>query len=157
MARMPARPAVPADAADLTRLRELMLESVGAEVDEAWRVECTAAFERGIADGTYAAFVVDAPDGEGLAACGVASVSQRLPSMTNRSGRVGYVHSMSTDPAHRRSGHARTVVQAVMAWFEAEGIVTVELHATDMGAPLYRSYGFAETRYAELRWHADGH
>src|SRR5690349_11747375 len=116
MSAMPARAATVADAAELTRLRALMLDSVGATVDDAWRAECTAAFEQGLADGTYVAFVVDAPDGTGLAACGVASVSQRLPSMTNRSGRVGYIHSMSTDPSHRRAGHARAVFDAVMAW-----------------------------------------
>jgi GNAT superfamily N-acetyltransferase len=156
MATMPARFATPADAAELTRLRALMLESVGATVDDAWRAACTAAFEAGLADGTYAAFVVDG-DGGRLAACGVASVSQRLPSMTNRTGRVGYIHSMSTDEHHRRAGHARTVFEALMAWFAEQGIVTVELHATDMGAPLYRAYGFIQTQYAELRWHADGH
>src|SRR6187399_1121160 len=132
MEGMQARRATPADAAELTRLRELMLESVGARVDEPWRAACIAAFEAGLADGTYAAFVVDGDAGR-LAACGVASVSQRLPSMTNRTGRVGFVHSMSTDPGHRRAGHARTIFDALMAWFAEEGIVTVELHATDMG------------------------
>ena len=59
-----------------------------------------------------AAVVVDGPVGDGLAACGVGMVGQRLPSPGCVDGRYGYIQSMCTDERHRRQGLARTVFVA---------------------------------------------
>ncbi|MER7706769.1 GNAT family N-acetyltransferase [Kitasatospora sp. NPDC097605] len=45
-------------------------------------------------------------------------------------------------PAHRRRGHARAVTAALVEAFGARGCGSVELRATEAGAPLYRTLGF---------------
>ncbi len=77
-----------------------------------------------------------------LIACGAGTVAVRLPNPWHPDPRVGYVQWMSTEPGHRHQGHARAVLRRLVAWFEAGGIGTVELHASAGGAPLYRSEGF---------------
>jgi GNAT superfamily N-acetyltransferase len=88
-------------------------------------------------------FVVDHPDVTGaLVACGAGVVSDRLPNPWHPDGLAGYVQWMSTEPAFRRRGLARAVLRAILEWFDERGVDNVELHATDAGAPLYRSEGF---------------
>jgi ribosomal protein S18 acetylase RimI-like enzyme len=82
--------------------------------------------------------------GDGLVACGIGVIEQRLPSPYNRAGRVGYIFGIVTDRAHRGRGHARAVMRDLLAWFDERGIERVDLHASDEGIPLYRSLGFTE-------------
>jgi GNAT superfamily N-acetyltransferase len=107
-----------------------------------------------MADGSVVAFVVDAPDGAGLAACGVATVAARLPGPGNNGGHYGYVQSMATDERWRRRGCGRAVFQSLFDWFTDQGITAIDLHATDDGEALYRSFGFREGETIELRWRA---
>ena len=63
---------------------------------------------------------------------------------------AGYIGSMVTDHGHRRLGHARAVLTALLDEFEARGIGKVSLHATEYGEPLYRSVGFGDPPNPEL-------
>lgn len=151
---MEARRATADDIAELVRLRQVMMDSVWSERPaEDWRTTCVAILERTLADGSMCAVVVDSPDG-GLAACGVGMIAQRLPGPGCSSGRYGYIQSMSTDERWRRKGLARAVVEGLMAWFAEEDVARVDLHASAMGEPLYRSLGFTDPREPELRWRA---
>lgn len=151
---MPVRRATPDDAPELVRLRRVMFDAMSVDHgDPAWAVACEAVLRTEIASGAMAAFVVDAGGG-GLAACGVGMVEQRLPGPRNPSGRHGHVQSMATDPAARRQGHARAVFGALMGWFAANGVTSVDLHATALGEGLYREHGFSEPRHLPLSWHA---
>lgn len=137
------------DAEELTRLREVMISSLGPITDHSWYAPCVAAFRVALADrdGPLQAFVTDAPDEPGLlAACSVGVIQQRLPSPSNPTGRTGYVLSVATDPRHRRQGHARAVVVATLDWFRGRGIERVDLHASQDGEHLYRGLGFLEPR-----------
>jgi GNAT superfamily N-acetyltransferase len=88
-------------------------------------------------------FVVDHPEVDGaLVACGAGVVCRRLPNPWHPDGLAGYVQWMSTEPAFRRRGLGRAVLRAVLDWFAQLGVENVELHATEEGAPLYRSEGF---------------
>jgi GNAT superfamily N-acetyltransferase len=111
-------------------------------------------FTVGLADGTFFAAVVDGPDAGTLAACGVGMVAQRLPGPHNPTGRYGYVQSMVTDEQHRGHGLARQVLSLLMDRFSELGVLRVDLHATAVGEPLYRSAGFSEGQQPELRWSA---
>jgi GNAT superfamily N-acetyltransferase len=91
-----------------------------------------------------AVFVVDRPDGTGLASCGAGTVAQRLPSPRHPDGRAGYVQWMSTEPAHQHQGYGRAVLRRLLDWYDELGVGPVELHATAEGARLYRSEGFWE-------------
>ena len=79
-----ARQAVVEDAAELTRLREVMITSLGPMLDTSWRRPCTEAFRAALADpdGPLQAFVTDAPDEPGvLAASSVGVIQRRLPAL----------------------------------------------------------------------------
>lgn len=134
------RRAVPADAAELTRLRGLMFEAMGQPVPPSWAAPTEAAFARRLRTDTFAAYVVE--DAGRLVSCGAGWVEEHLPSPADLSGRRGHLASMSTEPAARRRGHARAVVGALLAWFDAQGVVRVDLRATPSGRPLYEAHGF---------------
>lgn len=92
---------------------------------------------------TIGVFVVDHPrHPDALISCGAGVVVPRLPNPFHPSGLAGYVQWMSTVPDFRRRGLGRAVLRSVLGWFEERGIDNVELHATEQGAPLYRSEGF---------------
>lgn len=142
------RPAHADDVEGIVRLAELMYRDLGIELPaerwERWR----AAARRSVlarlgADLTVV--VAEDPGGAGgLVACGAGSIVDRLPHPSQDDPRVGYIQWMSTEVAHRRRGLARAVLRSLLAWYEAHGVDTVELHASPEGAPLYRSEGFWE-------------
>lgn len=156
------RLATPADVDELVRLRALMLEAVvgplGPVRPAPWERACVDVLRRGIADETLAAAVAEDPaDAAHLVASGVVAVEQRLPSPRNPTGRVGWVNSMVTEEPWRRRGLARGVATMLLAWCTARDIVTVGLHATDEGTPLYEELGFAlRPVHPEMTWHAPG-
>lgn len=153
MTLMHARLATVADVPELVRLRQVMIESVRGSSDDTWQAACVDVFERALADGTMAAVVVDRPGGDGLAACGVGMLAQRLPSPGCVDGRYGYIQSMCTDERHRRQGLARLVFEGLMQWYATAKVTRVDLHASAMGEPLYRAFGFEDPVEPELRRH----
>ena len=142
------------DIPELVRLREVMMQSVVGEAGTGWQEVCAELLATALTDGSMVAAVVDKPAGDGLAACGVGMLAQRLPGPHCLDGRYGYIQSMVTDDDHRREGLARLVFEALMAWFAELGVTRVDLHASAMGEPLYRQLGFTENREPELRWRA---
>jgi len=156
--RMPTvRRATSEDAAELVRLREMLLVAMGQEVDEpTWRLNAFQQFEQRIAPGgDLTGFVVDG-DGGVLAASAVGLVVTSLPGPNRPDGRTGYLLNLATDPKYRRQGNARAVTTALLDWFHGQGVKRIELHATERGLPLYASLGFTEhsmkaLTYAERR------
>ena len=144
------------DAAALTRLRALMLAAMGSDVaDSGWAQACEAAFVRRLAEpDRFAAWVVEV-DAVAVAS-GVGWLEEHLPSPGSPDGRRGHIASMSTDPAHRRAGHARRVFAALMEWFGSLGVPRVDLRATGDGQPLYESFGFGVLGGASMAWTAAG-
>jgi len=144
--------AVPEDAAELVRLAALMFESMGIDAsDPVWRAEAEHQAQSRVGR-DLVAFVIDHPGQAGALACSAAgTVADRLPSPVNRSGRAGYVQWVATEPDLRRRGAGRAVMQALLDWYEDDGISVVELHATSDGEPLYRSLGFTDDGPPALR------
>ncbi|MBO1416028.1 GNAT family N-acetyltransferase [Streptomyces sp. FH025] len=147
------RPAVPADAAELVRLRNLMFEAMPAMAALAGPGPWQATAERVLRERlsvpaeelTMPSFVVDDPQRPGrLAACAVGTLEQRLPSPGNPDGLFGFVFNICTDPGHRRRGHARACTEALLDWFDARKVGRIDLHASSGGEALYRSLGFGE-------------
>jgi GNAT superfamily N-acetyltransferase len=153
---MEARRATTDDIDELIRLRQVMFDSMVGVMDttSGWEDNCAEVFRRGMNDGSVVAFVFDAPEGDGLAACGVATIAARLPGPGNLHGYYGYVQSMATDERWRRRGYGRAVFRALVEWFKDEGVTAIDLHATDDGEALYRSFGFRSGETIELRWRA---
>ena len=149
------RRAVAADAADLVRLRAQMLADMGRSVgDDAdpWRASAEDWFaDRLVREQEFAAFVVDDPD-DGVVACSAGICDFHAPGPGNLTGVRGHVFNMSTLPAHRRRGHARACLEALLDWFRDETAARViNLNATPDGIALYRSVSFTEPRFAALQ------
>jgi len=146
------RPAVPADAPELARLRRLMFAAMhGRDEPGEWERETERMVRRRLtelsADGPgLGAFVVDG-DGTGapaLAACAVGTVEERLPAPQHPAGRFGFVFNVCTDERYRGRGYARATTEALLDWFAQCRVTRVDLHATPDAEPLYRKLGFAE-------------
>ena len=136
------------DAGEVARLAELMYRSLGLTLDDdvwaRWRASAVQAVSERLG-AELTVVVVEDPGAPGhLVACGAGAISQRLPSPTHVSSRVGYIQWMSTEPDFRRRGLGRAVLRFLLGWFESEGVDNVELHASPQGDPLYRDEGFWE-------------
>lgn len=146
------RPARPQDAAELVRLRRVMLAAMSGEDRRGpWEAASELLLRQGLftpgGDGRFGAFVVDADAGAGagrLAACAVGTVEQRLASPGGPAGLFGFVFNVCTDPAYRGRGYARAVTAALLDWLADRGVTRVDLHATPQAEGLYRSMGFTE-------------
>lgn len=82
-----------------------MFEAMGSvAVDNSWEEAADLHYRSGLADGSLIAVMVDQPDGDRLAATGVASPASPIPSPQVPTGRRAYISSMCTDMRFRRQG-----------------------------------------------------
>ncbi|MEV7991078.1 GNAT family N-acetyltransferase [Streptomyces sp. NPDC086077] len=144
------RRALPDDAGEVLRLRQVMIDSVhraGSSVT-GWHAESLPVLRARLAepDGDFAAFVVDHPDRPGaLAALVAGTLEYRIGKAGNPHGRVGFVFSVATDPDARRRGYARACMAELLLWFREREVGQVDLTASADAEPLYESLGFART------------
>ncbi|MFJ2511956.1 GNAT family N-acetyltransferase [Streptomyces griseoviridis] len=142
-----ARRALPADAPEVLRLRQVMIDELaGSPGPTGWHDAAlpTLRARLGEADGTFAAFVVDFPERPGaLAALVAGTVDYRIGKDSDGAdGLVGFVFSVATDPDARRRGYSRAGMTALLDWFRERGARRVRLTASPAAAPLYGSLGF---------------
>ncbi|MBX6766545.1 MAG: GNAT family N-acetyltransferase [Actinomadura rubrobrunea] len=151
------RQAVEGDIAELVRLRALLFDTLGGDLPnrpstgDDWRDALADVLKQKLADDDTRILVVDGDDG--LAACGIGTVLQWFPSPQVHNGRVGHVIGMVTDPAYRRRGHARAIMNGLLEWFRQRDVTRVNLHASPDGAPLYRELGFIDRPHPSMYWH----
>ncbi|MFI6340690.1 GNAT family N-acetyltransferase [Streptomyces sp. NPDC050535] len=140
------RRAVPEDAEEVLRLRQVMIDSVfGTDSSRAWHAESLPTVRGRLADpdGDFAAFVVDHPDRpDALAALVAGTIDYRIGRAGNPRGAIGYVFSVATDPDARRRGYARASMEALLDWFRGRGVTAADLTASAEAEPLYASLGF---------------
>jgi GNAT superfamily N-acetyltransferase len=152
-----ARRAVPADADEVLRLRQVMLDSLGSGDGGGptdWHAESLPTLRERLAeaDGDFAAFVVDDPDQPGaLAALTVGTLEYRIGRAGNPHGRVGHVFSVATDPDARRRGYARACMELLLDWFRERDAGHVLLNASPEAEPLYASLGFTRDPDPSMR------
>ncbi|MEV8564516.1 GNAT family N-acetyltransferase [Streptomyces sp. NPDC051322] len=150
-----ARRATPDDAAELVRLRTIMLDSMAGKPspDTGWQPAAVETLRAKLADpsGDLTAFVADRPDGGGLASCVVGTIEYRLGGPRNPNGVSGYVFSVATDPDMRRRGLSRACMKALLDWFRERGVRKIDLRASPAGLPLYASLGFVRTPDPAMR------
>jgi ribosomal protein S18 acetylase RimI-like enzyme len=65
--------------------------------------------------------------------------------------RRATILNVYTDPAHRRRGHARRLMQTMIVWCKQEGFARVSLHASEDGRHLYESLGFEASNEMRLK------
>ncbi|MEV0399841.1 GNAT family N-acetyltransferase [Actinoallomurus sp. NPDC050550] len=144
----PERAAVVSDIPELIRLRALLFGDLGATGWEApppgedWLRACADALREQLTDDSVKILVIDGDTG--LAACGIGAIDRRLPGPYNLSGLIGHVYGVVTDPAYRRRGHSRAIMEGLLGWFTDREVRRVNLNASPDGEPLYRSLGFTE-------------
>ena len=98
-------------------------------------------FAAGIRDGTYRAFFALDDAGAVRAGGGIVLLAYQPHPLDPRPRRA-FVVNMYTEPAHRRQGLARSLMDTMIAWCRREGYATLYLHASDEARPLYASLGF---------------
>jgi GNAT superfamily N-acetyltransferase len=145
------RPACPDDLPIVLEHRKKMFEGMGytdgAALD-AVNASSAPLLGRGLADGSYRGWLAEAGDVV-VAGGGIVILDFQAHPIDPRPRRA-FVVNMYTDPAHRRRGLARLLLQTMIAWARAEGHATLYLHASDEGRGLYESLGFAATNEMRL-------
>ncbi|MFE5211060.1 GNAT family N-acetyltransferase [Streptomyces sp. NPDC056600] len=156
-----ARRALPEDAREVLRLRQVMLDAVhpgrtptdpGGTPE--WHAGALEPLRRRLADedGDFAAFVVDHPERPGaLASLAVGQIGYRIGGPDNPGGLDGYVFSVATDTDARHRGCSRACVELLLSWFREQGCGRVGLTASTDGEPLYTSLGFVPHPYPSMR------
>ncbi|AJP01841.1 acetyltransferase [Streptomyces cyaneogriseus subsp. noncyanogenus] len=149
------RRAVPGDAGEVLRLRQVMIDSMGAAPGSTeWQADSLPVLRGKLADpdGDFAAFVVDHPRRPGaLAALVAGTLEYRIGRAGNPRGLIGYVFSVATDPGARRRGYARACMAELLEWFRERGAGHVMLTASADAEPLYRSLGFTRDSDPSMR------
>ncbi|MFD7002811.1 GNAT family N-acetyltransferase [Streptomyces mirabilis] len=154
------RQAVEYDLVELVRLRALLFENLGghffspASADDDWLDALAVVLKEQLTADAVRILVVDGDgDGDrGLAACGIATIEQRLPGPHLRNGRIGHVIGVVTDPSYRRRGHSRSIMRGLLDWFGEREVARVDLYASAEGEPLYRELGFTDHPDPALYW-----
>jgi GNAT superfamily N-acetyltransferase len=161
------RRATPGDATAVARHRVAMFRDMGrlatgtadplARASETW-------LRRALADGEYLGWLA-APAGDPATIVAGAGVQVRrvLPFPHTRAdgtvdtceGRQAIVVNVYTEPAYRRLGLARRLMEAVLDWARGERLESLVLHAAPDGRPLYEALGFVATN--EMRFAGDLH
>ncbi len=154
MTRVRVRRAVPGDAEEVLRLRQVMIDSMARSSPATdWHADALPVLRAKLADpdGPFAAFVVDRPGRPerggpsargGLSALVAGTIEYRIGGVHDPRGTDGYVFSVATDPDARRRGHARACMEVLLEWFRERGAHRIRLTATSQAEPLYASLGF---------------
>jgi GNAT superfamily N-acetyltransferase len=102
-----------------------------------------------ILEGRYLGWI--AADGEQVAGSAGLLILDWPPHPLDPEGTErGYLLNVFVEPAYRKRGLARELVQMCLAEAKRRKIRVVTLHASDAGRPLYESMGFEATN--EMRW-----
>jgi GNAT superfamily N-acetyltransferase len=97
----------------------------------------------------YVAWFAAAPDSSIAAGLGLWLMD--WPPHMVASGRWrGNIINVYTEPAYRRRGLARALMQIALDWCAANEVGAVILHASEEGRPLYQSLGFETTNEMRL-------
>jgi GNAT superfamily N-acetyltransferase len=152
--RMNIRPAEPADAdfEIIVHHRKAMFREMGY-TDEPAIDAMGARFQpwlrRKMEASEYLAWFALAPD------CSISSglglwLMDWPPHMVGAGKWRGNILNVYTEPAYRRKGIARALMQIALEWCAANHVDPVILHASDEGRGLYESLGFEPTNEMRL-------
>jgi len=81
-------------------------------------------------------------------ACASLSFMDIMPTYGHPTGKRAHLMNVYTNPAYRRQGLAREMVQMLIDLAESRGVTEISLDATESGRPLYESLGFGTNHEA---------
>lgn len=142
------RPATLADVQTINYHRCAMFAEMGVFSDEVVLERFASWLQQAIANQFYFGWLVKTETGEVVAGGGLTLLS-RPPTPLDLNDHSAYVYNVYTEPAHRRRGLARRLLETMHQWCRVQGLKTVALHASDFGRPLYESLGYIPT--SEMR------
>jgi ribosomal protein S18 acetylase RimI-like enzyme len=97
-----------------------------------------------LSNGDYLGWFVTRPDGEVAAGAGVWHI-EWPPTPQDIATTRAYVLNVFVEPNYRQQGHARRLMDAILAYCAEKRIRVIVLHASNKGRPLYESLGFRQT------------
>ena len=145
------REATARDLETILHHRRRMCEDMGhrdAAVLDRMVDDCRGLMQRWLEDSTYRGWLVER-DGVVVAGGGLV-VSPWLPNAADPQARRATILNVYTEPAHRRQGLARALMETMLASCRAEGFRAVTLDASDDGRALYEAMGFRPTAQMRL-------
>jgi GNAT superfamily N-acetyltransferase len=99
--------------------------------------------------GTFLSWLAETEDGE-VVAGGAILIVPWPANPKHRKQQRAFLFNVFTEPAFRRLGIARSLIQEMLDWCRGQGFGSVFLHASEAGRPLYQSMGFDTT--SEMRY-----
>jgi GNAT superfamily N-acetyltransferase len=134
--------ATAADIGVLVEHRELMFREMGIQCDYA---EMAIHYGRWLADaipaGTYWGAVAISGN-DAIVASGGLIVVPWSPGPWTMDPRCAWIVNVYTQPAHRKRGLARRLMNEMHDWCRAQGIGRTALNASSAGQPIYESIGY---------------
>ena len=146
------RPATWHDLPHILHHRRAMFAEIGCQDEQLLDGMQTAAEQYmrvALPNGTYRAWMAEGDGSQVVGGGGIAIVpwpgSPDFPAT-----RRGWILGVYTEPAFRKQGVARRIMEAIVEWCRAEGFAYVSLHASRDGRPLYDGLGFRPTNEMRL-------
>jgi GNAT superfamily N-acetyltransferase len=91
-------------------------------------------------DGSCKAWAIENEDR--IIASGAITIVSFVPTPTDLSSRVAYLHSMYTERRYRNNSFAGLIVEKTIQYCKDNGIRRVFLNASEAGRPIYEEIGF---------------
>ncbi len=135
------RQATSDDAYQIARLRQAMWDEMNPQQPStaAFREATFVYWYQTLEAGQAAGWVAEV---EGRAVGMALVLLHHHPPRPNGPIRRGYVTSVYVVPEHRRQGHGRALMEALIAWGREQGLQRLELRSSDDGRELYQAVGF---------------
>lgn len=97
-------------------------------------------YKKHLTNGTFVSFI--ALDSNKIIGTSGISFVCKPPYFSNPTGKIGLISSMYTAPNYRRNGVAKTLLDNIITEAKNYGCGSIQITASNMGIPLYESYGF---------------
>lgn len=145
------RPATIADIPSIVAHRAEMFREMGipAEFDD-MAMASELWLRHAIPSKTYRGWVAETSTGEVAAGGGLLIIAWPPGPMT-MDPRCGFIFNVYTQPAHRKRGLAKQLMDAMHDHCRAEGLERVVLNASAFGKPLYEAMGYVESDEPMMR------
>ncbi len=152
------------DAAIIAQHRVRMFQDMGLVPDElldSFLAKATQHIRSGIERAKYIGWLIPDANNPSRIVAGGGVMLRKLPPIPIPSGREGAIEiyegkqalivNVYTEPDCRRRGHARRIMETIIAWCREQGVNSVVLHASDDGRALYEQLGFFSTSEMRLK------
>lgn len=146
------RPATIADIPHIVQHRAGMFREMGIPAEFEDMTAATELWLRhAIPSKTYLGWMAESNTGEVVAGGGLLIIPWPPGPMT-MDPRCGFIFNVYTQPAHRKQGLAKRLMDAMHDYCRAERVERVVLNASVFGKPLYDQMGYVETEEPMMRF-----